>query len=119
MCVEELQEMVNTHREEAEAKDIHCTFLQDQLGLMETSLSAKEKEANEMREKLATMMDLHSSSLDLIQLNQRLASDLKQKDAEIDDLKRSVRSLEEDLLQKDGTIIIMKESIKRIQKQNV
>ena len=111
---EQLEEALGAtqmYKEEIETKDVHCTFLQDQLSLVEASLTDKEKELEELKGKVKKFGEVHSTSANFVQLNEDLINELEQKENELSEKKAAIDRLEEELMQKDGAINLLKERI--------
>ncbi len=107
--LEEAVEVGRVHKEEAETKDVHCTFLQDQLDLAEASLTEREEELEKLKQRAVNMEALRSESVDFVQVNEQVIHELEQK-------QEIVSRLEEELMQKDGTINLLKETFEMYKK---
>ncbi|QDZ21805.1 hypothetical protein HOP50_06g43460 [Chloropicon primus] len=107
--LEEAAETAQIHQEDAEAKEMHCTFLQEQLSLAESSIVDKEREVEERCS--AKLKDLEATSLNFMQVNEDLINELEGKEDELNRKNAEIEGLEQELMQKDGIINLLRETI--------
>ena len=107
--LEEAEESAQVYREDAEAKEMHNVFLQEQLSLAEAQLTEKESELEAGTS--AKLKELQSTSVNFMQVNEDLINELEEKEDELNKKCGEVEALEQKLMEKDGIIQLLRETV--------